>query len=91
MEKGMIPFGHGLRACIGKNLAMHQLHQTIIAAVKSNLLEGPIVCENKIEMYEWFNGNTRSKCGMVLDDNIPYVCIAEPQTYKYPCIPTAVE
>ncbi|OTA83735.1 hypothetical protein M434DRAFT_24728 [Hypoxylon sp. CO27-5] len=40
MEKNMIPFGAGSRACIGKNLAQQQLHDTIMAVIDSEVLEG---------------------------------------------------
>lgn len=59
MEKSMMPFGHGLRACIGKNLAMHQLHETVLAVLDSDVLEGASTSQDKIEMYEWFNGDIK--------------------------------
>ncbi|KAK3940205.1 Pisatin demethylase [Diplogelasinospora grovesii] len=64
MDKSMMPFGHGLRACIGKNLAMHQLHETVLAVMDSDILEGATTCQDKIEMYEWFNGDIK---GYVVD------------------------
>lgn len=59
MERSMIPFGAGLRACIGKNLAMHQLHETVKAVVESEVLEGARTCQEKIEVIEWFNGDIK--------------------------------
>lgn len=59
MEKSMMPFGHGSRACIGKNLAMQQLHETVLAIFDSDVLEDAINCQDKIEMYEWFNGDIK--------------------------------
>lgn len=59
MERSMIPFGAGLRACIGKNLAMHQLHETIRAVVESEVLEEARTCQKKIDMIEWFNGDVK--------------------------------
>ena len=59
MSKSMIPFGAGLRACIGKNLAMHQLHETVMAVVESEVLEGARTCQEKIEVIEWFNGDIK--------------------------------
>lgn len=59
MEKSMMPFGAGLRGCIGKNLAMHQLHETVIAVVLSGALEGAVTCQEDIEVIEWFNGDIK--------------------------------
>ncbi|MCJ1317168.1 hypothetical protein MMC15_002491 [Xylographa vitiligo] len=59
MDKSMMPFGHGLRACIGKNLAMHQLHETVLAVLESDVLEDATTVQDKIEMYEWFNGDIK--------------------------------
>jgi cytochrome P450 len=59
MEKSMIPFGAGLRACIGKNLAQQQLHETVMAVVNSEVLEGARTCQQRIEMIEWFNGEIK--------------------------------
>ena len=59
MDKSMMPFGHGLRGCIGKNLALHQLNESLVAVVESGLLEGATTCQDKIEMYEWFNGDIK--------------------------------
>lgn len=59
MERSMIPFGVGLRACIGKNLAMRQLYESVIAVIDSEVLEGAQTCEEKIEMIEWFNGDIK--------------------------------
>ncbi|RMZ75273.1 hypothetical protein DV737_g5366, partial [Chaetothyriales sp. CBS 132003] len=56
MEKSMIPFGAGLRACIGKNLAQQQLYETVMAVVDSEVLVGARTCQQRIEMIEWFNG-----------------------------------
>ncbi|KUI73797.1 Pisatin demethylase [Cytospora mali] len=59
MEKNMMPFGHGTRACIGKNVAMHQLYETVAAVIRSDILEDANACKDKIEMYEWFNGDIK--------------------------------
>ena len=59
MEKSMIPFGAGMRACIGKNLAMHQLHEAVMAVVESEALEGARTCQEKIEVTEWFSGDIK--------------------------------
>ena len=59
MDRNMIPFGVGLRACIGKNLAQQQLLETVIAIVHSEVLEGARTCQERIEMVEWFNGEIK--------------------------------
>ncbi|KAI1447000.1 cytochrome P450 [Annulohypoxylon stygium] len=59
MEKSMIPFGVGSRACIGKNLAQQQLHDTVVAIVDSEVLEGARTCQERIEIIEWFNADIK--------------------------------
>jgi cytochrome P450 len=59
MDKAMIPFGAGTRACIGKNLAQQQLHDTVMAVIDSEVLDGARTCEDRIEMIEWFNGDIK--------------------------------
>ena len=59
MERNLIPFGAGLRACIGKNLAERQIYETISRLVGSGVLEEARTCKEEIEMYEWFNGEIK--------------------------------
>ncbi|OHF04566.1 cytochrome P450 [Colletotrichum orchidophilum] len=59
MEKSLIAFGAGLRACLGKNLAMQQLLKTVAAVVDSELLEGARTSEERIEVVQWFNGDIK--------------------------------
>lgn len=59
MDRNMIPFGAGLRACIGKNLAMHQILETVAAVVDSEVLEGARTSQERIEVIEWFNGDIK--------------------------------
>lgn len=66
MERNMMPFGAGSRACIGKNLAMRQLYETVLAVVcpveGGCLLDGARLRHSKIDMIEWFNGEIRGHC-----------------------------
>lgn len=59
MESSLIPFGVGLRACIGKNLAQQQMYESVAAIVDSGVLEGTRTCQHRIELIEWFNGEIK--------------------------------
>lgn len=56
MDKSILSFGAGLRACIGKNLAQQQLYETVRAVIESKVFDGARTCKDHIEMIEWFNG-----------------------------------
>ncbi|KAH8743284.1 cytochrome P450 [Diaporthe sp. PMI_573] len=59
MDKSLIAFGAGLRACLGKNLAMQQLLETVAAVVDSEVLKGARTSEQRIEVIQWFNGDIK--------------------------------
>lgn len=59
MERSLIAFGAGLRACLGKNLAMQQLLETVAAVVDSEVLEGARTSQERIEVVQWFNGDIK--------------------------------
>ena len=59
MEKSILAFGAGTRACIGKNLALEQLYHTVRAVVDAEVLEGARTCQERIELNEWFNGEIK--------------------------------
>ncbi|KAJ4865712.1 cytochrome p450 domain-containing protein [Trichoderma breve] len=68
MDRSLLMFGAGLRACIGRNLAQKQLTETIKAVVKSSVLEGAQTCQKRIELVEWFNAEIK---GHTLDIEWP--------------------
>ncbi|KAI1676379.1 cytochrome p450 [Pyrenophora tritici-repentis] len=59
MDRNLMPFGQGLRACLGKNLALHQLHLAVAAVVETGILEGAKTTQDRIEVTEWFNGDIK--------------------------------
>lgn len=59
MERSLLMFGAGLRACIGKNLAQQQLLEAVKAVVKCRALENAKTCQDHIELVEWFNAEIK--------------------------------
>lgn len=57
MDKNLMAFGQGLRACLGKNLALHQLHLAVAAVIDAEILEHAKPKQDQIEVTEWFNGD----------------------------------
>jgi hypothetical protein len=56
-NKHWFAFGVGLRACIARNLAMTELYMAMERLAKSDVLRGANVCQDKLEIYEWFNSS----------------------------------
>ena len=56
-DRSMVPFGAGLRACIGKALAQQQLYEAVFALMDGEGLEdGARTVQQRIEREEWFDG-----------------------------------
>ncbi|KAI1128805.1 cytochrome P450 [Nemania abortiva] len=58
-ERDMFAFGLGSRACLGRNLANHQLYVVVRDVVESGVLEGARTCKDRIEIIEWFNAEIK--------------------------------
>lgn len=58
-DRDSFPFGIGSRACLGRNLANHQLYVVIRDVVQSGVLDGARTCKDKIEIIEWFNAEIK--------------------------------
>lgn len=53
IERNLIPFSTGSRACIARNFATHELFVATKAIVESNVLEGARTCTERIEIQEY--------------------------------------
>ncbi|KAL8939316.1 MAG: hypothetical protein Q9211_002796 [Gyalolechia sp. 1 TL-2023] len=60
MERDLVPFSTGLRACIARNFATHELFLATKAVVESGVLEGAQTCTKTIELEEFFNVGIKS-------------------------------
>lgn len=58
-ERDMFPFGLGSRACLGQNLATHQLFVVLKEVVVSGVLDGALTCTERIDIVEWFNAEIK--------------------------------
>jgi len=61
MNENWFTFGAGPRACIARNLAMTELYMATEKFVESRLLERAKVCQDKVEIYEWFNASVKGE------------------------------
>ena len=61
MARDWFAFGAGPRACIARNLATVELFITTERVVESDVLRGAIVCQNEVEIYEWFNSKVKGE------------------------------
>jgi hypothetical protein len=60
-SKHWFTFGTGSRACIARNIAMTYLYMATEKVIESRVLEGAKVCEEKTEIYEWFNSSVKAE------------------------------
>jgi cytochrome P450 len=58
-NKNFFAFGAGSRACIARNLATTELYLATERLVESNVLHGAEPCQDKVEIYEWFNSSVK--------------------------------
>ncbi|PSR79892.1 cytochrome P450 [Coniella lustricola] len=58
-DRDSFAFGIGSRACLGRNLANHQLYIAVKEVVQSGVLEGAKTCKDSIEIIEWFNAEIK--------------------------------
>jgi len=60
-NKYWFAFGAGTRSCIAKNLAYAELFMATERLVESDVLRGAKACQDKIEIYEWFNASVKGE------------------------------
>ncbi|KAI9642601.1 hypothetical protein NHQ30_009406 [Ciborinia camelliae] len=60
-NKYWFAFGAGSRACIARNLATVELYMAVEKVVESDVLRGARVCQEKVEIYEWFNSSVKGE------------------------------
>ena len=59
-NKHFFAFGAGSRACIARNLATTELYMCIERLVESDVLRGAKSCEDRVEIFEWFNSRLKA-------------------------------
>jgi cytochrome P450 len=60
-NKHWFAFGAGSRACIARNLATIELYMGVERVVESDVLRGAKVCQDEVELYEWFNASVKGE------------------------------
>ncbi|KAK2596940.1 hypothetical protein N8I77_012820 [Diaporthe amygdali] len=61
MNRDLIPFSLGSRACIARNLAMMELNVASAAILESGVLDGATNVGEEIDILEWFNSKVRGE------------------------------
>lgn len=61
MSRDFMPFSHGSRACIARNLAMMELNMACAAILESGVLDGATNVGGEIQILEWFNIKVRGE------------------------------
>ncbi|KUJ14165.1 cytochrome P450 [Mollisia scopiformis] len=59
--KAFFAFGAGSRACIARNLATFELYMGAERLVERDVLRGARACQEKVEIYEWFNSSVKGE------------------------------
>jgi cytochrome P450 len=60
-NKYWFAFGAGSRACLARNLATTELYMATERLVESDVLRGAKACQDKVEIYEWFNSSVKGE------------------------------
>jgi len=60
-NKHFYAFGVGARSCIARNLAMVELFMATERLAEADALTGARACQEKIELYEWFNSSVKGE------------------------------
>jgi hypothetical protein len=60
-NKYWFAFGAGSRACIARNLSNTELYMGTERLVESDVLRGASACQEKIEIFEWFNSSVKGE------------------------------
>ncbi|PQE29342.1 cytochrome P450 protein [Rutstroemia sp. NJR-2017a WRK4] len=60
-NKHWFAFGAGSRACIARNLATIELYMALERLVQSDVLHRAKVCQDEVELYEWFNASVKGE------------------------------
>ncbi|KAL8946699.1 MAG: hypothetical protein Q9222_006942 [Ikaeria aurantiellina] len=55
MQRDFVPFSVGIRQCIARNLAMHELLMAVKKVAEADMMRSLRPVQDSIEVYEWFN------------------------------------